>query len=83
MTHRQPPGRPWGKSMNRHPSVISTTAPSAHEGLDYRPDPNLVAKARVGIAVMKAKRDHLTIPTTRPLTQVETDISTWFIEDEA
>jgi hypothetical protein len=69
--------------MNRHPSVISTSAPSAPEGLDYRPDPNLVAKARAGVAVMIAKRDGLTIPTTRrPLPQVEQDISKWFLDDE-
>jgi len=55
--------------MTRHPSVISTQAPSAPEVIPYEPDPALVAKARQGVAEFKAKRD-------------DSEINEWFIDGD-
>jgi len=62
--------------MNLYPR-----SPNPADAIEFQPDPSLTAKARVGIAVMKAKRDHLTILAASPTAAIESDISTWFLEN--
>jgi hypothetical protein len=71
-----------GQAMNRHPSVISTQAPSAPETIPYENDPVLVAKARKAIAGLRTNGGDRTVPgATDPLAEIELDISKWFIEN--